>query len=152
MNLGQAALLIARSEIGHGEHGANNMGFHINKYRVGASPRGGGAWCATFVSWCLEQGWHGMGNTSACPVLRSNGAAQLVARCERYGRRVDFKDMQPGDVLLWKRTGGNHVNLCYNLFDKEFTTIDGNKGRFPALVKEVTHTGHRSLIKVIRLP
>lgn len=149
-SLGLAALRIARSELGHGEENENNEGFHINKYRRGHKAKGSGSWCATFISWCLEQGWAALGNVGACPVKRSNGALQLANRCARYGKVVDTP--QAGDIVLFKRRGGNHIAICSRADEFHFWTIDGNKGKFPAEVDEFRHSyDEKNIKRFIRL-
>ncbi len=158
MNLGQAAKLIALGEIGNGEGTRNNHGFHINKYRRGRKPFGSGAWCATFVCYCLEEAWCALGKKMKhFPIVRTNSANKLATRLERYGKLVTFNKMQPGDILLFDRHGGKHINIVNEVItDGEnvlsYTTLDGNKGPFPAVVDVFSHGLYPKPLKVIRLP
>lgn len=159
MNLGQAALLVAGAEVGHGESTKNNHGFHINRYRRGTVPIASGAWCATFICYCLEEGWMGMRKRlKQFPIRRTNSANKLATRLELYGALVKFDAMQPGDILLFDRSGGKHINIvletqhCCNGKLTSYTTIDGNKGAFPSLVKEIEHGLYPKPLKVVRLP
>lgn len=145
--LGLAALAVARLELGNGEAGANNVGPHVDRYRTGLDgERGpGGAWCAAFVSYCLEIGSRKLGRP--CPVVRSHRAKTLFARCVKVGRLVDVP--LPGDIACFHRgaenapTGhiaivsrGLHQSTGVNVPAATYHTIDGNKGRYPAPVSE----------------
>lgn len=158
MSLSQAALRIAQGEIGNGEEGRNNRGFHINRYRQGRTPVGSGAWCATFIHFCLYEGWCGLRKRPKhFPFSYTASANKLAHQLARYGTEVNFQQMQPGDILLWDRRGGKHIDICSSTTHSaeneltHFTTIDGNKGPFPAVVAEFNHIPYPRPLKVIRV-
>tara|TARA_R110002020_G_scaffold207256_3_gene412658 strand:- start:2618 stop:3097 length:480 start_codon:yes stop_codon:yes gene_type:complete len=159
MTLGQAALHIAENEIGNGEEGRNNRGFDINRYRRGRTPISSGSWCATFIYYCLEEGWCGLRKRMKhFPFNYTASAAKLAMQLQRHGALVEFNDMRPGDILLFDRRGGKHINIVkQTVHDQEnvlsmYVTIDGNKGAFPAKVAEFNHCLYPRPLKVIRLP
>ena len=158
VSLGQAALLVARNELGNGEGERNNRGFHLNRYRRGRTPFGSGAWCATFIHYCLEEGWCGLRRRMKhFPFTYTAGANKLAMQLQKQGRLIDFERMQPGDILLFDRRGGKHINIVDEVFHDDaghleyYVTIDGNKGPFPALVKLIHHDRYPRPEKVIRV-
>lgn len=160
MNLQEAVLIIAANELGHGEEGRNNRGFHLNKFRRGRKILGSGAWCADFVCWCIEEAWCGIGKKiKHLPFDRTPSASGLAARLTKgkLGRLVPFEQVQPGDIMLWENRVSKHINICYSVaHDCEgklvyLQTIDGNKGPFPATVSIFTHDLFPKPLKVIRL-
>jgi hypothetical protein len=148
---GIAALDIAESQMGCGETLSNNAGPDIDRYRKNGV---GGAWCAAFVSYCLEEGAHKIGKP--LPVARTHNAKRLFARCVKAGRKVDLP--APGDIILWHRgalgarTG--HIAIVRSVHeDGSFTTIEGNRGGFPSKVREYLHEqGEALLLGFARLP
>ena len=159
MSLGLAALRIAQNEIGNGEEGRNNRGFHINRYRRGRTPIAGGAWCATFIHYCLEEAWCGLRKRMKhFPFTYTAGANKLSMQLQKHGKLVEFDSMQPGDILLFDRRGGKHINIVAEVGRSEitgdvnsYTTIDGNKGAFPSVVKEIEQGRYPRPEKVIRV-
>jgi hypothetical protein len=158
--LGQAALLVAQNEVGNGEEGRNNRGFHINRYRGGRTPMGGGAWCASFVHYCLLQGWAGLRKPMRQFKLDyTPSASKLVARVERMkgAKQVQFDNIEPGDIMLFDRRGGMHVCIVARVMRTEsgevdsYFTIDGNKGAFPALVKHIRREPYPRPEKIVRV-
>lgn len=114
---------IAQSQIGKGEIGGDNKGKDVKKYTKGQEV----AWCAGFVSWVRSQ-------------QEESGNYFLSARSywKAYsGRRV--KDPKPGDIICFYRgsRGGpfGHVGIVEKVSEKTITTIEGNKGAYPAKVK-----------------
>lgn len=148
---GLAALDIAEAEMGRGESTANNEGPDIDRYRKGGVD---GAWCAAFVSYCLEEGAARI--AKRLPVARSHNAKRLFARCVKAGREVGLP--APGDIVLWHRgaqgarTG--HIAIVRQVHeDGSFTTIEGNRGGFPSKVREYLHEqGEALLLGFARLP
>ena len=157
-NLALAALRVAQNEIGNGEEGRNNRGFHINRYRRGRTPIASGSWCATFIHYCLEEGWTGLRKRMKhFPFTYTAGANKLAMQLQRHGFLVDFERMQPGDILLFDRRGGKHLNIVEEIHHdlagkiEYYVTIDGNKGPFPAVVHRITHDRYPRPEKVIRV-
>jgi len=122
--IGIAALQMALSERGHGEHGGNNVGPDVDRYRRVASPSGRtDPWCGWFASWCLEEGCKRI--VSPCPVERSGSARVLWLRCCDAGARVDSP--LPGDLGLVKRPGGHHIFFVWQIVEPpRYLTIEGN--------------------------
>ena len=149
--LGIATLAIAALEIGNGEHGKNNAGTDVERYRNQRGPRG--AWCAAFISWCLEHGAALLGRS--CPVQRSHGARRLWTRCLAVGMRVDRPS--PGDIVLWNRglpgSWKAHIGVVARTEGDSFMSVEGNKGSFPAKVGVFSHRlGESRLVGFVRLP
>lgn len=160
MNLGEATLRILEQEIGNGEEGANNAGFHINKYRQGRDVHG--PWCARFIYWGLLQASWATGRRR-CIVRATGSARKLAARIASKGRYIgSIEWAQPGDILLWERHGGMHINIfaewtqpLIDIDSKYYNTLDGNKGHFPAVVRTHNHKVSEwspAPTSVIRLP
>lgn len=65
------------------------------------------AWCAGFVNYALKK--------SGLAWTPQAGAKATAASLDKLNAtRVDVKDMQPGDIVLWSYS---HVNFCYRRFD-----------------------------------
>ena len=128
---------IARGEIGRGESGRNNGGPDVVRYRRGVDD--GGAWCASFVSWCLEEAAAALG--VRCPVRRSAGAKWLFSRVlDGGGVRLELPEV--GAVVLWHRgavgAATGHVGIVSAIGDGGFCSVEGNRGP-AAKVKEFRH-------------
>lgn len=155
-SLALLALDIAEGEIGQREEGGNNAGPAVRLYR-GDDVRG--AWCASFVGYCFEQA--ALSRGIALPFKRSHGAKTIYRRIGRAGAFVDLP--QPGDVPCWQRGNGTpadawkgHVGIVSEVREVDgvvhFKSIEGNRGRYPAIVKTFAHTvGERRLIGFARL-
>jgi len=152
MNLGEMALEIGELEVGLGEEGSNNAGPHIDKYRQGRGVSG--PWCARFIYFLLLLASWASGRRRC--IVRPTGSARVLAkRLRKAGRVVDLP--MPGDIVLWERNGGMHINIVARISAdlNQFTTLDGNKGRFPATVGFWQHKLSplpSNLVAVIRLP
>lgn len=153
---GLAALEVALRELGKGEFAANNQGEHLDRYRTDLRGQPGveGAWCAAFVSYCIEQGASNI--LKRPPVARSHGAKKLFDRCLKAGHRVSRPC--PGDIACWHRgakgarTG--HIGIVSRgLVDGEWECIEGNRGSFPSKVRRYTHElGEPLFLGWARLP
>lgn len=157
--LGEAVLKIAFAEIGKGEAGANNVGPDLDRYRRGGPD---GAWCAAFVSWCLEQGCEAIGEP-LCPIGRSHNAKRLFNNALAVGARVTRPIAR--DLVLWHRgaTGAvtGHIGIVSKVDGNSFHSIEGNRGGgtdargtfHPSLVREFLHElGEPLLLGFARLP
>jgi hypothetical protein len=136
---GLAALRIAEREIDHGEQGRNNYGPDLERYRRGTTGAGD-AWCAAFISYCLEEG--ALQLHKPCPIVRSHSAKTLFARCLAVGYAVE--EPKPGDLACYHRGAANaitgHINIVKRgLIDGEWISIDGNRGGFPSKVRTYPH-------------
>lgn len=146
-----AVMVAARGQLGCGEEGANNKGPDIDRYRTDRTGRygSGGAWCAAFVCWCIDQ--------SELRYQRSHRAKTLFDNLLRAGAtRVDVPSV--GDVALWHRGAANattgHVGLVSMVGPgSHFKSIEGNRGGYQSLVREYPHElGEALLLGFARLP
>ena len=133
----------AHSILGWGEEGANNQGPDLDILRRGRKlkPWQSGSWCATAMSWVIEESWARTQGFSRwdwmteqrqvlCPIKRTPSALRLANRIAKAGCLVGEGDVAPGDFALWKRSGGHHIGIVVDVRADSFTTIEGNKGRF----------------------
>lgn len=154
--LGTRALQVALREVGHGEHGGNNKGPDVSRYRGRLGGRG--AWCAAFVVYCFEVASGAQGKP--CPIKRTHGARKLYRRCVAAGWRVEFDDIQPGDVVLWARgdegSWMGHIGIVGDVMRdsygdiKSWRYVAGNEGKYPAVVR-VSQGHSRRLIGFARV-
>ncbi len=124
---------IARSQLGKGEIYGNNKGSAVKTYTKGQEV----AWCAGFVSWVIAHSNRGKGKS----YLLSARSYWRVYKGSRTQKP------RPGDVVVFYRGGrGNqsgHVGIVEKVEGKKVTTIEGNVGKFPAVVKRMHYTlGH----------
>lgn len=144
-------LRVARGEIGHGEADRNNEGPRLDVYRRGG-PKG--AWCAAFVSWCLEQAAENL--SLVCPVKRSHGARRLFKNCCAVGEVVELP--MPGDIGLQSRGAAGswtgHVYIVSRALSQgTFAAIEGNRGTYPSMVDEFKRAvGEPNHVGWCRLP
>ena len=140
--LAVAALIIARREIGHGEEGGNNSGQFVARYhRIedDDDDDDDGSWCASFVSYCFEEGAKAIG--IEMPFNRSGGAKKLFKNIAESGQ----EDIYPraGDVVCWDRglrgSWQGHIGIVESVSGGVLHTIEGNVGTFPAKVKRLAH-------------
>src|SRR5262249_27718562 len=59
-SLGAAALRIAETQKGVHEIGSSNTGAQVDQYLAAAKVAPGNPWCASFITWSLEQAGHKM--------------------------------------------------------------------------------------------
>ena len=121
-NFGEAALVIARGEIGVKEDPpGSNTGPRVRVYLDGHPPE---PWCADFVTWCLRRAgfpaptW----NRSYCPSWVEAVRAGLAGM-------IEVSDPQPGDLVLFDWDGGvaDHVGFVERIDGPdEFWSIEGN--------------------------
>ena len=139
------ALLVASDDVGKGEEGGNNSGPYVEGL-LGLQWDGNndddGAWCAAFVSSCLEQGAKKAGLD--VPVKLSFGAKALFNSMEVKSNRPEV-----GDVVCWDRGPLNedgskswkgHVGLVERVDGDLFFTIEGNVGSFPSKVRRFQYS------------
>jgi hypothetical protein len=116
----------AISELGNGETDGNNKGPDIKRYNNGYE----GAWCAGFVSYILKESNIGLFEYSL-------SAKAIYNEANRKNRTTT--NPQAGDLIVFHR--GNpkswqaHIGIIEKV-DKDYIyTIEGNVGKFPAVVK-----------------
>mgnify|MGYP003153781975 FL=1 len=140
-DLGLAALEVAIEEIGLGEEGGNNSGPHVAKYKLQEDdgPDDDGAWCAAFISWCIEEACRRLG--VEMPFKRSQGAKRLFKNAGNAGSFTSTP--RPGDLICWDRgTPGSwqgHIGIVEKIDGSIVHTVEGNVGRYPSVVRRFMH-------------
>lgn len=158
-NYAMRAIEVATEEIGEGEIGWNNSGPAIHKYRNltyddQAPRRLWGEWCSFFVGWVLEEAARRDGIVMPfrrywAPGKPHGGAKKLaIAIAEGSGRMVNPKLIPiPGDIVVWDRgkkgSWQGHIALVSRTVGSLVYTIEGNVGRYPAVVHEREHDWDR---------
>ena len=75
------------------------------------------AWCAGFQNWVLKQcGYRYVQNTLAKSIYNNPEKWNAV--------KVDAKDAQPGDIVVWSFS---HVNFLYQSINGKFSFVGGNQ-------------------------
>lgn len=124
-------LSIAQAEIGHGEATGNNCGPDIRRYLKGQEDL---SWCAGFVSWVLEQ--------AEFKELDYSLSAKAIFN-QAKAKNMLTANPQPGDlVVFWRESPHSwkgHIGIVSDLTSTQIVAIEGNRGEFPAIVKEVTY-------------
>lgn len=127
---------VCLEELGKGELGGNNQGDDVDRYRFG---REHGAWCAWYLCWCLHEACGRLGMD--VPIKLTGGARRLWKRVGRAGTFTDYPVV--GSVWCEKRgpVWRGHVGLvvAVDRAGGTFTTVEGNKGRYPSKVRLYTH-------------
>ena len=128
---------IALAEVGKGESLANNKGPDLDKYRSGDGTGRPvavlGAWCASFLSWCIMKLFKGNP-----PFKTSRSAGTLGDNIAAYGKQYTVP--AAGRFLVWDRGSKEwekHIALCV-FFDPATNIcvlVDGNVGRYPSKVR-----------------
>ncbi len=132
---------VAQSQIGKGEQYGDNKGPIVKKFTRGKEV----AWCAGFVSWTLRQ------SGKDKPYLLSARSYWTTYKSKRT------KNPRPGDVIVFYRgtpgSGQGHVGIVEKIHGNKLTTIEGNRGPFPAKVRRFHYTlGHiPKLIGFVRI-
>lgn len=149
---GWRTLEVAKSCIGMGESGGNNLGPDIDHFRQGHGKRGG-SWCAHFVSYCLREAWGELESIS-CPIPHTAGARRLWKRAGRLGRLVERPSA--GDLVLWDRgqegSWKAHIAIVSRVDGDRFWVVEGNRWRYPSQV-EVSRGDSRGRLRgFARLP
>jgi hypothetical protein len=115
---GTAARLIeiAKNEIGYSETGNNKTKY--GKF----TGTNGGAWCASFVSWCANKS--GI-KTSVIPKTASVSTMRSFA--EKKGQFISSaKTPKVGDIAIYKNNT-SHVDIVVAVSGNNVTTIGGNE-------------------------
>ena len=131
-SLGAAALQIANGELEKGvrEHGTNT-GMEVDKYLASAGVPPGNPWCASFVTWSLEQAGHKMPGGGWA-------AVQTWVRAAEAGNAnleiVSAENARPGDIVAYDWGGqtdfgaDGHIGfLASNVSGGKFTALEGNQ-------------------------
>jgi uncharacterized protein (TIGR02594 family) len=113
---------VAQSQIGLGEIGGNNKGIYVRKYLNGREDL---PWCAGFVSYCAKKSGINIPYT-----LRARDFLKLGIKVSNPRR---------GDLIVFSRQGGGHVGIIKEITESTVTTIEGNLGKYPSKIREVTY-------------
>jgi uncharacterized protein (TIGR02594 family) len=76
------------------------------------------AWCAAFISWCLEQSG------------AKNPRFAMAKNYLLYANAVKPEDAQFGDILVFRRgKNSNHAHVCFLVMDlgNEYEVLGGNQ-------------------------
>ncbi|WP_051324069.1 NHLP-related RiPP peptide [Candidatus Solirubrobacter pratensis] len=129
-SLGAAALSVAQSQRGVRETGGANTGPQVDQFLAAAKVAPGNPWCASFVTWSLEQAGHKMpgGGWAAVSTWvrnaeQGNGGLKVVSA----------EEARPGDIVAYDWGGQDdfgadgHIGfLDSNVKDGQFTALEGN--------------------------
>ena len=136
------ALKVARDELGKGESGGDNQGADVMKYHAVTGAKAGDSWCASFVSYCFNQG-----NPGNMPYNPTAGARETLKRFKDTGWTYEASldtPPRPGDIIVfWRgpKTGWmGHIGIVESYQNGILTTIEGNKGPFKSVVRRYTYT------------
>ena len=129
--LGASALEVAKQELAKGvkETGVNT-GADVNKYLASAGVAPGNPWCASFVTWSLEQSGRKMDGGGWA-------AVQTWVRAAEAGTNglsvVSPEDARPGDIVTYDWGGqedfasDGHIGfLASKVEGDKFTALEGN--------------------------
>ena len=130
-SLGASALDVAKGELARGvREVGNNTGADVDKYLAAARVAPGNPWCASFVTWALEQSGRTMDGSGWA-------AVQTWVRSAEAGNNdlqlVSAEDARPGDLVAYDWGGqedfgaDGHIGfLASNVEDGKFTAVEGN--------------------------
>ena len=128
--LGGEALKIAKTQLGVREIGGANRGQQVEQYLAAAKVAPGNPWCASFITWSLEQAGHKM------PGGGWAGVQTWVRNAEQGAnglKIVSAADARPGDIVAYDWGGQNdfgsdgHIGfLDSTVKDGKFTALEGN--------------------------
>lgn len=126
---GSNALSVAKSQLGVHEVGTN-AGPKVNEYLASAKVGSGNPWCASFVTWSLQQSGHEMPGTGWAAVATWVNAAQQG----QHGLQlVDAADARPGDIVAYDWGGDSnfatdgHIGFLDSKVEGgHFTAVEGN--------------------------
>ena len=128
--LGAAALRVAQTQRGVRETGGANTGPQVDQYLEAAGVSPGNPWCASFITWSLEQAGHKMDGGGWAAV------ATWVRNAEQGGnglKLVSAEEARPGDIVAYDWGGGTdfgadgHIGfLDSSVKDGSFTALEGN--------------------------
>ena len=129
--LGAAALETAKAELAKGVHEEGvNTGAEVDQYLKAAGVGPGNPWCASFVTWALEQNGHKMEGGGWA-------AVQTWVRNAEAGNNnleiVSAEDARPGDIVCYDWGGqedfasDGHIGfVASDVKGGKFTALEGN--------------------------
>ena len=128
-SVGAAALKVAQTQLGVHEQGVNT-GAEVDKYLAAAKVGPGNPWCASFVTWSLEQSGHKMNGSGWAAV--QTWVQHAEAKQDNL-QVIDAADARPGDIVAYDWGHGEdfgsdgHIGfLASNVQDGKFTALEGN--------------------------
>ena len=150
--LGAAALHVAQTQKGVHEIGSTNTGPQVDHYLAAAGVSPGNPWCASFVTWSLEQAGHKMPGSGWAAVSTWVNHAQQ----HQDGLQIIPADQaRPGDIVAYDWGGGTdfsadgHIGfLASNVQNGQFNALEGNNADAVNLVPR--HLGGGPNIVFIR--
>ena len=128
-SVGAAALKVAQTQLGVHESGVNT-GAEVDKYLAAAKVGPGNPWCASFITWSLEQSGHKMdgGGWAAVQTWVRNAEAK-----QNNLQIVSAADARPGDIVAYDwghqddfGSDGHIGFLASGVKDGGFTALEGN--------------------------
>lgn len=130
------AVAVEEARAGAREIGANNAGPFVEKYlRREDKP---GAWCAGFASWCIHEAAARLDVTPPAPYKLTARGLQRELQPLRKG-----EEPMGGDLVFWWRVAPDswqgHVEIVSGFSDGILWTIGGNRGAFPAPVRQFSY-------------
>ena len=115
----QNFLNVARSQIGTIE-GTNND----TKYGK-FTGQNNQAWCASFVSWCMNQAFGG-DSAKAAKAMGIGPTASVSTLYDNFKKNGRMsKTPQPGDIIIYKN-GTSHTGIVESVNGSNYTSIEGN--------------------------
>ena len=151
--LGASALEVAKGELAKGVHEEGvNTGKDVDKYLAAAGVGPGNPWCASFVTWSLEQAGHKMDGGGWAGVQTWVRAAEAKTHDLQI---VDAADARPGDIVVYDWGGqedfgaDGHIGfLASNVEGDKFTALEGNN---QDAVTSVPRSTSQANVKFIRI-
>ena len=120
---------MAQTQLGVHESGVNT-GAEVDKYLAAAKVGPGNPWCASFVTWSLEQSGHKMNGTGWAAV--QTWVRHAEAKQDNL-EIVSADDARPGDIVAYDwghqedfGSDGHIGFLASNVKDGGFTALEGN--------------------------
>ena len=136
---------VAKSQIGY--QGTNKNGKGTGDYTkygkwIGSD---GTQWCASFVSWCVNQS--GI-STKVVPKTPDCDTMERDSNSYKKWNKNSLNSIKKNDVIFFAKTSdlsdSNHIGIvtAVNKSKKTITVVEGNTGPYygPDIVKEITYT------------
>jgi CHAP domain len=142
----QAATMAAGEFMrGSGEQGGDNLGADILRYQGDPNQKGLG-WSTHFAIWCYKKAVA----HAYSPLGNANNSRDLYEESAKKGWTLTDlnQGLLPGDLVVWKHVQlcetspniwGGHVGIVWHVDDGVITTLEGNRGSYPSLVRPYRH-------------
>jgi len=133
-NFIETLVRIAQAEVGVKEEGTSNRGKRVDEYQRATwlKPEDWGAWCASFVCWCVRETLKATGTKETSGFKRPRTARafdferwSLAQDSSTQTRKPAGKDIQRGDLVIWNFS---HISIALGPPDSKgfLETVDGN--------------------------